>query len=216
LQRFEFALTLLYGQPIGGAAGMYQMKIRETPKRRHSFLAAFLLFAINAFAAQALAGGGVVDENSTATEVAPRCSDDIVWLRGDWGTARFRVEIADDPEEQRIGLMNRQSLARSAGMLFIYPEARPASFWMANTLIPLDMLFFDSRGNLVTVHENAVPLDRSALFGGDAVKAVLEINGGMARALGILSAQGDSPMITGIAHPSFDTEDAVYPCPSPR
>ena len=147
---------------------------------------------------------------------APNCAENIVWLRGDWGTARFRVEIADDAEEQRIGLMHREDLPRSSGMLFVYPAARPASFWMANTLIPLDMLFFDSAGRLITVHENAVPLDRTALFGGDAVKAVLEINGGMARRLGILPNQTESLGVTSIAHPSFGSGVVVYRCPDAR
>ena len=83
------------------------------------------------------------------------CAENQVELRGDWGMARFGVEVADDPAERAQGLMNRESLATSSGMLFVYEGPQHATFWMKNTLIPLDMIFIDRAGNVTNIHENA-------------------------------------------------------------
>jgi len=134
-----------------------------------------------------------------------QCADDSVLISGDFGQARFRIEIADDAAERGRGLMEREGMATMAGMLFIYPEPINATFWMKDTYIPLDMLFVDSQGVISRIHANAEPLDLSVIQGGDGVLAVLEINGGMAERLGI--AEGDVLM-----HPSFGP-DAAMPCP---
>jgi uncharacterized membrane protein (UPF0127 family) len=133
------------------------------------------------------------------------CSDTRLELRGDWGTARFRIEVADTPEERALGLMNRPEMARSAGMLFIYEEPQRVSFWMANTLIPLDMIFMDEHGTVTRIHENAVPLDRTAIPGGEGVQYVLEINGGLSEAIGITVG-------SEMRHPAIDEALAVWPC----
>lgn len=113
------------------------------------------------------------------------CRDDQLEIRGDWGQARFSVEVADDPDERAIGLMNREKMARSAGMLFVYEHPQRVGFWMDNTLIPLDMIFADETGVVTRIHENAIPLDRTTINGGDQVQFVLEINGGLSGRLGI-------------------------------
>ena len=114
------------------------------------------------------------------------CAPDRVDLRGDWGQARFTVEVADEPAERSQGLMHRESMAQSAGMLFVYERPQRVSFWMRNTLIPLDMIFMDADGIVRRVHENAVPLDETSIPGGDDIQYVLEINGGLAGRLGIV------------------------------
>lgn len=133
------------------------------------------------------------------------CRDDRVSLRGDWGEAHFRVEIADDEEERARGLMMREALSAGAGMLFVFEQSRPVSFWMENTLIPLDMIFVDEAGRVARVHENAVPGDRTLIPSGVPVRYVLEIGGGLARAFGI--GQG-----TEMRHPSISQTGAVWPC----
>jgi uncharacterized membrane protein (UPF0127 family) len=120
-----------------------------------------------------------------APVTADVCSENVVDLRWDGGAAKFRVELADDATERAQGLMFRESLGRYAGMVFAYPHEQSVSFWMQNTLIPLDMLFFDGRGVLQNVQHNARPLDPTSLFGGDNIQYVLEVNGGTAEKLGI-------------------------------
>ncbi len=133
------------------------------------------------------------------------CADTRVDLRGDWGAARFTVELADAPDERALGLMHRENLPRSSGMLFVYDYPQRVGFWMENTLVPLDMIFMDEAGVVQKVHENAVPLDRTLIPGGDDILAVLEINGGMARALGI-------DVGTQLRHPALDPSVAAWPC----
>ena len=133
------------------------------------------------------------------------CNDIYVDLRGLWGQARFAVEIADTDALRAQGLMHRERLARSAGMLFIYDAPTEPSFWMRNTLIPLDMVFVDPTGRITRVHANAIPHDTTPIPGGPNVLMVLEINGGMAALLGI--AEGSE-----LRHPRLNQRQAVWPC----
>ena len=141
------------------------------------------------------------------TAAASQCTATGVDLRGDWGQAHFNVEIADDPEEQARGLMFREKMAASSGMLFIYDTPHHARFWMRNTLIPLDMIFLDQTGRIARIAENARPLDETPIDGGEDVLMILEINGGMARRLGISVG-------SALRHPAIDSSIALWPCPS--
>ena len=85
--------------------------------------------------------------------------------------------------------MFRESLAPDGGMLFVFDEVRPAAFWMKNTLIPLDMLFIGADGRIVNIAEQTTPLSTESRPSAAPVRAVLEINGGLSRMLGI--APGD-------------------------
>lgn len=133
------------------------------------------------------------------------CAPDRVDIRGPWGSARFTVELADDPGERARGLMFREYLATSHGMLFVYPEPGAPQFWMKNTLIPLDMLFITPEGRVQHIRENAIPGDLRPSGGGPGVIAVLEIGGGVARMMGI--APGAE-----LRHPAFDPAIAAWPC----
>ncbi|MEM1079247.1 MAG: DUF192 domain-containing protein [Pseudomonadota bacterium] len=133
------------------------------------------------------------------------CAPDRVALQGPWGQAQFTIELADDDAERGRGLMFRESLPQRAGMLFVYDRPQSVSFWMRNTLIPLDMIFVDETGIVRHVYSNAVPLDETPIFGGDSILAVLEINGGLALQYGIAAG-------TLLQHPAFDQTMAAWPC----
>ncbi len=133
------------------------------------------------------------------------CAANTVHLRGDFGRARFTVDVAATAEQRARGLMFVENMPRSAGMLFVYPRPGPVSFWMKNTLIPLDMLFLDATGTVRRVHHRARPGDLTPIRGGRDILAVLEINGGLARAMGI----GPGAQMR---HPAFDPSLAAWPC----
>lgn len=99
----------------------------------------------------------------------------------------FSVEVVDDDASRSRGLMFREELAPDAGMLFDFIDERPVAFWMQNTLIPLDMIFIKADGEIVRIHENAVPMDRTSIPSGEPVRFVLEIPGGRSTELGIAS-----------------------------
>lgn len=132
------------------------------------------------------------------------CADDRLTVSGDFGQATFTIEIADDFEERAHGLMFVEDMPMLSGMLFVYERPQSVSFWMKNTLISLDMLFVGPDGEILNIHENAVPGDLTPIPGGDGVQMVLEINGGLSSRLGI--APGDV-----MQHPSFGAE-AILPC----
>ena len=97
----------------------------------------------------------------------------------------FNVEVVDTPESRAQGLMFRTSLAPDAGMLFDFKESRQVSFWMQNTMIPLDMLFIRHDGTIANIHVNAKPLDPTSIPSDGPVEFVLEIAGGRSVELGI-------------------------------
>jgi uncharacterized membrane protein (UPF0127 family) len=100
------------------------------------------------------------------------------------GEHSFTVELVDTPESRAKGLMFRDELADDAGMLFDFKEERPVSFWMQNTLIPLDMIFIDAQGVIKNIHVNARPLDPTGIPSDGAVQYVLEIAGGRSTEIG--------------------------------
>lgn len=137
--------------------------------------------------ASALIALGGLAAALAAGPVFAACAPDAVDLR--WpggGQARFSVEIADTDTTREQGLMFRETLASSAGMLFIFDAPEHARFWMKNTLIPLDLVFADSQGRVTVVHPDAVPGDLTPINGGEGVLYVLEIKGGLAALLGIV------------------------------
>jgi len=122
-------------------------------------------------------------------------------LSGDTRHA-FTVEIADDREEISYGLMNRETLAADAGMLFDFDPPYEPAMYMKNTLIPLDMLFIASDGQIEMIAKNAVPGSLRTISPGLPVRGVLEISGGQADALNIQA--GDF-----VVHPIFDNLDRL-------
>ncbi|WP_375766517.1 DUF192 domain-containing protein [Archangium gephyra] len=112
------------------------------------------------------------------------------------GVHRVDVEVAATPEARTRGLMWRQELPAGQGMLFVFPEDEVQSFWMRNTLIPLDMLFIDSAGKIVGIVENAQPRTLTSRSVGLPGRYVLEVPGGWSRAQGL--ARGGTVRFQGL------------------
>lgn len=81
-----------------------------------------------------------------------------------FGSTRLNVEVADTPEKHQLGLMNRESLASDAGMIFVYPTSEKHEFWMKNTLIPLSICFLDDRGKVLNVVDEMTPRDTTKRY----------------------------------------------------
>ena len=123
---------------------------------------------------------------SAATQQSPSGLEIVpLQIRSGPTVHNFNVEVARTVEEQASGLMFRESLAPNAGMIFPFPEPRPASFWMKNTLIPLDMIFIREDGSIARIAVNTVPQSLDPVAVEEPVAAVLEIAGGRSTELGI-------------------------------
>jgi uncharacterized membrane protein (UPF0127 family) len=106
----------------------------------------------------------------------------VVGLKGQ----QYKVEIADDIAEQSRGLMFRRELPRDQGMLFVYAEPAPQSFWMRNCEIALDILYFDGQGRFINGHYAAPPCrsEQCPTYSSERpARYVLELGAGIGRAL---------------------------------
>lgn len=165
----------------------------ETPRRPTRRQVAVGLLSL---AAMAAAGGGAPRAVSAETERQPDFPVSRLTVETAAGRFDFTVEVADTRARRKRGLQHRQTLAADAGMLFDYKESRPVSMWMKNTVVPLDMLFIDAAGKVVRVARDTRPLSLTPIPSGEPVRAVLELNAGTARRLGI--RRGDR-----VHHPIF-------------
>lgn len=157
-----------------------------------SSLAALSLSACSAEPATAVSPGqNRVEEAAPAPPRTSPAGLDLVPLEiaSSGGRHHFTVEVARTPDQQGQGLMFRTALAADEGMIFPFPQPRMASFWMHNTLIPLDMIFIRADGTIARVAANTVPRSDESISSGEPVTAVLEIKGGRAAELGIV--EGD-------------------------
>ena len=102
---------------------------------------------------------------------------------------RYAVEIADDDAKRTRGLMFRDAMQEDHGMLFIHEREEPQAYWMKNTKIPLDILYFDASRRLVSQQRDVPPCvlgDRCPPYPSDApARYVLELNAGQAEKLGL-------------------------------
>jgi len=135
---------------------------------RRTFLLALAALALTA--APALAKGLKVERL------------DVVTAKGAY---HFKVEVADTFATRERGLMFRTRLAPDRGMLFDFKIAQPVSFWMRNTLIPLDIVFIAPDGRVVSIAANAVPHDETPLPSAGPALGVLELRGGRAAEIGL-------------------------------
>jgi uncharacterized membrane protein (UPF0127 family) len=90
------------------------------------------------------------------------------------------VEIAQDDSKRQLGLMYRDKLAENQGMLFIFERDEERAFWMKNTVLPLDMIFANSKDEIVTIHKNTTPYSEQSYASTKPAQFVIEVNAGYA------------------------------------
>lgn len=114
------------------------------------------------------------------TEVSFKKEGELSIYQGDsLKIGNIDIEIADNEYERQTGLMYRTSMEQNQGMLFIFEDEQPRSFYMKNTSIPLDILFIDSNNTIINTIENTAPLSEESLRSQGAAQYVLELNAGM-------------------------------------
>jgi uncharacterized membrane protein (UPF0127 family) len=107
----------------------------------------------------------------------------------DKGPLIIQAEIADTNPARMKGLMFRKSMGEKEGMIFLFPAEQPLSFWMHNTLIPLDMIFIRADRTILGVVENAPPQTDAPRSVPGKSQFVLEVNGGLSALQGIKAGQ---------------------------
>ena len=128
--------------------------------------------------------GESASESSIAGQAAPPTGR-LAVETASGSVLRFDVEIAQTPEQRSRGLMFRRHLGHDKGMLFLYEREQVLSMWMKNTFIPLDMLFMNGNGVIVSIRENASPQSLDIISSKLPAKAVLEVSAGTVRRLTI-------------------------------
>jgi uncharacterized protein len=113
------------------------------------------------------------------------------------GDHAFNIEVMASDQERALGLMFRRSLPENSGMLFIYDPPQPATMWMKNTLIPLDMVFISADARVHRIESNAEPFSETLIPSDGDVVGVLELNGGEAGKIGL--RRGDKVIYPGLA-----------------
>ena len=146
------------------------------PARAGPFLAALLLSVVwLGLPAQAFGPADRPDFRTTSISLD----------RGDGTILTFSVELAETPRQYAYGLMHVEAMAPDEGMLFVFQSNARRSFWMKNTLIPLDMLFFDETGLLVTAIRDVPAHSLTPRHSSADATYVLELNAGTAGSAGI-------------------------------
>jgi uncharacterized membrane protein (UPF0127 family) len=126
-------------------------------------------------------GGGTCEKSSKPAGPQPQ---QLATTTITLGGRPFVLQVADDEPEQATGLMYRDSMPADHGMIFIFPDERHRGFWMKNTRIPLDIVYLDSKGQIVSIKAmrpydlTNVPSDRPARF-------AIELNHGTAKAINL-------------------------------
>jgi uncharacterized membrane protein (UPF0127 family) len=138
----------------------------------------------------------------------PACKRDQAAPAADYGLVHmqvgnqpFTLELAATDKTRQHGLMHRQSLPERRGMLFVFSDEQPRSFWMRNTLIPLDIVYLDKNGKVVSISQMK-PLDETGVHSAGPAKYAIEMNEGAAAKAGV--KVGDVLDIPPAARESLD------------
>lgn len=121
----------------------------------------------------------------TSLKAAPAFEKQPLTFVTSSGSHQIMVEIADTPRKRSVGLMFRHSLGDDEGMIFVHDASGPASMWMKNTYIPLDMFFVRADGVIHRIEKQTEPFSERTISSEGDVLAVIEMIGGSADRLGI-------------------------------
>jgi uncharacterized membrane protein (UPF0127 family) len=138
---------------------------------------------------------GVVFSAPSQAATAPLPQSSLV-IETASGPKTFAVEVAENDETRERGMMFRTAIAPDRGMLFYFQTPQVVSFWMKNTLIPLDMIFIRKDGVIANIRADAKPGDLTPLWSDGPILGVLEVAGGLSAKLGLKA--GDK-----VRHPYF-------------
>lgn len=100
------------------------------------------------------------------------------------GRHAYRLEVAATADEQQCGLMYRKKMKQQAGMIFPFSPPRPATFWMENTFLPLDLIFVGPDSRVISVG-NGKPFSRDMIDSNGVAASVVELNAGEAKRIGL-------------------------------
>ena len=120
-----------------------------------TFLFAFIAF----MPTLSLAQKPIIVPAPKVIQAAPFKQDQLIIQKQDGEEIPLSIELALTPAQQAKGLMFRTEMADNQGMLFVFQNEGPRSFWMKNTFIPLDMIFIKRNGEVLSIHENSIPHD---------------------------------------------------------
>lgn len=123
-----------------------------------------------------------------ASRLRRKLPEKEIALKTSKGEIKLTVEIADSEKEREKGLMNREKLEEGKGIWFVFEDEAPRNFWMKNTLIPLDAVFFDKDKKIVSVVENMEPCkiaECPLYFSEKPAMYALEVRGGFVSGYGV-------------------------------
>ena len=124
--------------------------------------------------------GGCVGLDASANPVVEKLPTAEISIKGH----SVVVELADEPHERSLGLMHRKTMSAGEGMLFVYPEAKPRSFWMKNTYLPLSIAFISEEGMIINISQ-MTPQSLESVPSSGPAKFALEVPQGWFREQGI-------------------------------
>jgi uncharacterized membrane protein (UPF0127 family) len=123
---------------------------------------------------------------ASQTDAAFRKDGTLAFVRADGSVIRaIDIEIAEDAAARQTGLMYRRQMTLAQGMLFIFSDEAPRKFWMANTPIPLDIMFVGADSQIVNIARRTTPLSRENVVSTGPAQYVVEVRGGFSDRYGL-------------------------------
>ncbi len=151
-------------------------------------LSAGLLIFIMTFLVPGVSLAGQSTTSADTSEGPPFIAQgQLVFIKHGTGDVitMITIQIADNDQQRAEGLMWRKYMPENRGMLFIFDDQEILTFWMKNTYIPLDMIFADKSGRIVSIHRNATPLNETSISSIEPAEYVVEVNAGFCSRYGI-------------------------------